>query len=224
MRVPILTDLLDLFFPRECPACEEFLRDEDLMTGSLVCQVCLSRLAGLRLPPEAVRVLDLPVLSAWTYADPLDRIIPVAKAKNQPRLFDHLAGGMVAVLREAGLQDYPRLIVPVPLHPSRRRERGFDQAFRLACSVGGKIGVPVARRGLRRIRSTPPQKLESRERRLEILHDAFSPGYDTARITGERVLLIDDVVTTGATLAAAVRALQQASPAGVLCLTAARTA
>jgi len=223
MRVPILTDLLDIFFPRECPACEELLREEDPGTGSLLCQLCISSLDGLRLAPEVITVLDLPVVSAWAYARPLDRIIPVAKAKFQPRLFDPLAVGMVTVLRESGLGEYPQLIVPVPLHRSRRRERGFDQALRLAISVGTMIGAPVEKRSLRRIRSTPPQKRESRERRLESLHDAFSPGRNAACIAGQRILLIDDVVTTGATLASAVRALQQATPAGVLCLTAART-
>ena len=218
MRIPILSDLLDLFFPRECPACRNLFQEE-----SLLCPACSTALDDQRLTAETVNILEMPVLSAYAYAWPLDRIIPVAKSKNQARLFDPLVGGMAASLREAGLEGYPQTIVPVPLHPSRRRERGYDQALHLSRAVGRMLDLPVERRVLRRNRATPPQKAETRERRLEALHGSFSPGRETSRVSDRRVLLIDDVVTTGATLSAAVQALQTASPAGVLCLTAART-
>jgi len=218
MRIPIFSDLLDLFFPRECPACRNLFQEE-----SLICSTCLNALDDQRLRAATVNILEMPVLSAYAYAWPLDRIIPAAKSKNQPRLFDPLVRGMVASLREAGLEDYPQTIVPVPLHPSRRRERGYDQAFHLSRAVGRMLDLPVQRRVLRRTRITPPQKTETRERRLEALHDAFLPGREASLVSDLRVLLIDDVVTTGATLSAAVQALQSASPAGILCLTAART-
>ncbi|MFC1628447.1 ComF family protein, partial [Gemmatimonadota bacterium] len=121
MRIPILSDLLDLFFPRECPACRNLFQED-----ALICSTCLSALDDQRLTAATVNILEMPVLSAFAYAWPLDRIIPAAKAKNQPRLFDPLVKGMVTSLREAGLADYPQMIIPVPLHPSRRRERGYD--------------------------------------------------------------------------------------------------
>ncbi|MFC1595635.1 ComF family protein [Gemmatimonadota bacterium] len=218
MRIPIFSDLLDLFFPRECPACRSLFQEE-----SLLCSACRNALGDQRLTAATFNILEMPVLSAYAYAWPLDQIIPVAKSKNQPRLFDPLVEGMAASLREAGLVEYPQAIVPVPLHPSRRRERGYDQALYLARAVGRMLDLPVERRVLKRTRATPPQKAESRERRLEALHDSFSPGREASRVSDRRVLLIDDVVTTGATLSAAVMALQTASPAGVLCLTSART-
>ena len=113
MRIPILSDLLDLFFPRECPACRNLFLEE-----SLICPACLSVLDDQRLTAETINILEMPVLSAYAYTWPLDRIIPVAKSKNQPRLFDPLVEGMVTSLRETGLEDYPQAIVPVPLHPS----------------------------------------------------------------------------------------------------------
>ena len=98
-------------------------------------------------------------------------------------------------------------VVPVPLHWRRRRERGYDQAALLAKPVARALGVPLWLRGLRRVRATPRQAGLARADRLRNVENAFacaSPG------AASRVLLIDDVVTTGATLRAATSALREA--------------
>jgi ComF family protein len=107
--------------------------------------------------------------------------------------------------------------VPVPLHPSRRRERGFDQAADLARHVG----LPVAH-ALRRVRPTAVQAGLPAARRHGNMRGAFAPGSAAAALQGRIAVLIDDVSTTGATLEACARALGDAGIREVRALTAAR--
>lgn len=112
-----------------------------------------------------------------------------------------------------------RALVPVPLHPMRQRERGFNQAELLAGRVRGGCGLPV-RRLLRRIRSTAPQARYDREERMRNLQGAF-----VARVEGEPggdYLLVDDVSTTGATLDACALALRSAGAGRVFAMVVAR--
>jgi ComF family protein len=109
------------------------------------------------------------------------------------------------------------IIVPVPLHPSRRRERGFDQAADLARHVG----LPVVR-ALVRSRPTAVQASLPAGRRHANVRDAFALAPAAARLRGRVVVLVDDVSTTGATLEACARAVSGASPREIRALTAAR--
>jgi ComF family protein len=105
------------------------------------------------------------------------------------------------------------LIVPVPLHPSRLRERTYNQSLLLAAVVGRKLRVPVAPRLLRRIRPTQPQQgLEAAVRKRN-LRGAFSLEKE---LSGERILLIDDVLTTGATASECSRILRGGGAAEVV--------
>lgn len=134
----------------------------------------------------------------------------------------HLLGRMLAEgFRDARLGGLPPdLIVPVPLHPSRKREREFNQAEVLASVAGRRLGVPVED-GLRRVRYTPTQTHFHREERFRNLEDAFAvrPG---APIAGKVVALVDDVLTTGSTADACARALRGAGASAVVVITVAR--
>jgi ComF family protein len=110
--------------------------------------------------------------------------------------------------------------VPVPLHWRRRWRRGFNQADVLARAVGRRHGLRVERRCLARVRATPPQQGDAAARRRNV-QDAFAVRH-AERIAGKRLLLVDDVFTTGATANACAAALLDGGAAGVGVLTLAR--
>ncbi len=111
------------------------------------------------------------------------------------------------------------LVVPIPLHPSRRRERGFNQSELLAAPVADALGLALVH-DLERERSTRPQVGLGREARSRNLSGAFR--WSGRHLNGAIVLVVDDVVTTGATLGEAARTLAAAGAAGVIGLALAR--
>lgn len=115
----------------------------------------------------------------------------------------------------------PDVIVPVPLHRKRLLWRGFNQATEISRTLSKKLNKPILTHGLARTRNTPPQtRLKLKERQANI-KDAFTA--DASRIKNKRVLLVDDVYTTGATLRECARTLNKAGAAGVDVLVLART-
>jgi competence protein ComFC len=112
------------------------------------------------------------------------------------------------------------LIVPVPLHPARQRERGFNQAALIAEPLSARLSVP-AQPLLERIRYTTTQTAFDRAERMENLHGAFRLR-KSADVRGSHVLLIDDVLTTGSTLSECARILKDAGARNVFAATAAR--
>jgi ComF family protein len=112
------------------------------------------------------------------------------------------------------------LLVPVPLHPRREAQRGFNQSLLLARQVGRLLGLPVEERGLARVKDSPPQaRTLSRRERWANVQGAFEARVPFA---GRHVLLVDDVCTTGATLEACAQALRGAGAVSVWGLAVAR--
>jgi ComF family protein len=109
-------------------------------------------------------------------------------------------------------------VVPVPLHPLRLRERRFNQAEEVGRRVAVSVGVELCGRGLARTRHTRPQVELKGEERLTNVRGAFAARED---FYGKRVLLIDDVITTGATVDECGRVLREAGAEAVACLAAA---
>jgi competence protein ComFC len=112
------------------------------------------------------------------------------------------------------------VIVPVPLHTRRLRERGYNQAALLAMELGKGVGLPVLENALIRVRDTSPQVDLSAKERKENVRGAFHCPDD--RLAGRSVLLVDDVYTTGATLESCSLALKQQGVRTVWALTLAR--
>ncbi len=118
---------------------------------------------------------------------------------------------LLPALLAAGVGAEWDLVQPVPMHWRRRVSRSRDHARAIAGAVAGRLGAPLARE-LRRVRNTPPQTRLSRTRRLENVRGAFRAG---PGVRGARVLLVDDVTTTGATAEEAARTLLRAGAARV---------
>jgi len=142
------------------------------------------------------------------------------KYDGELRLVAPLAEVMAARWRRAGIGG--DVLVPVPVHAERRRQRGFDQAELLAHGVGERIGLPVVL-ALRRAARTTAQHQLGRRARQDNVAQAFGVApRDLAEVRGRWLVLIDDVVTSGATLAGCARALYEAGGSAVSALTLAR--
>ncbi|MEO5766636.1 MAG: phosphoribosyltransferase family protein [Casimicrobiaceae bacterium] len=157
-------------------------------------------------------------VAAWVYAFPADRLIHAFKYGGQLALAEPLADALCdAVARRAG--SIPDALVALPLAPSRQRERGFNQAGEIARRVAVSIGRPLIA-GLARTRDAPPQASLAWSQRARNVRGAFEA---SACLAGRRVAIVDDVMTTGATLAAAALAARRAGALDVEAWVVART-
>ena len=133
-------------------------------------------------------------------------------------LFARLLADVVA---KGGPQFEADVVVPVPLHRQRERERGYNQAALIAKPLAKRLGMPCKSVLLTRIRPRPDKHILSMEERWESVRGAFAtrPG---SQVDNLRVLLVDDVMTTGATLDSCARALRKAGAQSVIAVTVAR--
>lgn len=200
-----------------CPACHAAAR-----RNLPACQGC-----ALPLPlPLADGVLcgqcqrrPGPLLAchaAWCYGPTIDVLVRRYKFDNDLAAGAVLAG-LMGQCRPPWLSG--QVLVPVPLHRQRLAQRGYDQAHELACQLGRATGLPV-RACLQRRRDTAAQSALDREQRRRNLRGAFTA---IAATLPASVILVDDVMTTGATLEAAAQALQRAGVGQVRAWVAART-
>ena len=152
------------------------------------------------------------------YEGGLRRLIHLLKYDRMRPLAKPLAGMMATVLESLPAPD---LVIPVPLYRARRWRRGFNQALALSEELGREAGIRCEPRVLRRTRATQPQAGLSYAERKRNVSGAFVVR-KRDEVEGRTVLVIDDVMTTGATLDACARALKKAGARSVLALTAAR--
>lgn len=220
----------DLLTPPVCAACGRRIGSPDALCAECWREVAFIRQPlcdrlGIPLPYATVT----PTVSAAALADPpiYDRARAVAafgpvmrRLVHQLKYQDRHHGRVLfgCWLADAGrdLLGEADVLVPVPLHPMRLLARRFNQSAILANELGRVTGLPVDVHSLQRTRRTPPQvDLTAEQRRLNV-RGAFRVRPDRrGRIAGRRVLLIEDVVTTGATITACARALKRAGAARV---------
>jgi ComF family protein len=241
-----ITALVDLVFPPFCPVCEARL---DETRRFPLCGSCWERIPRISAPfcrlcglpfgdldalgrPE--RPAATPLCGrcrrrppAFAYARSAARYDEVARAAVHAFKFDGCRalaiplGEMVAQLRATLPLPEPDLLVPVPLHPRRERERGFNQALLLARRVGRAWRVPVRGDVLQRTMYTVPQTQLSGEARRSNVRAAFAVRRPEV-VAGRHVVLVDDVFTTGSTGGACALGLKRAGAAAVGVLTVAR--
>jgi ComF family protein len=155
------------------------------------------------------------------YSSELRQLVQAFKFKGRRDLARLLAPLIASTCLESWPEREADLIVPVPLHSKRKRERGFNQAALLATRVAGFLGFGCCEKILARVRHTAPQiGLTDAERSRNVLN-AFKC-MQPALVRGKRLLLIDDVMTTGATVASATEALLEAGALRVSVVTIAR--
>lgn len=219
----VTRELLAFLFPPVCLACGLAPGLDSLPMG--LCEECRTKLRPLhrfsqRSPSSGPSALQ-GVRSGWSYEPPFESVIHALKFSRMEFLGAHLAAGLHELYDS--LIEEVDVVVPVPLHWFRLCRRGYNQAEAIARPLARLMARPVAR-ALRRRRLTRPQAQLGRRERESNLRLAFtlSPGRQ-AQVAQRRVLLVDDVVTTGATLEAAAKVLRVAGAEAVVGLTAGRT-
>jgi ComF family protein len=231
-----LDAVLSVVLAPSCAACRVLLEEP---TRGPVCEQCWRSI--LPLTPPLCECCGDPLPSWRVISVPLARC---ARCRRRPRIVDRAAavgaydGALRAIVhafkyegrrslarpladlirrRCGAVLDGASCLVPVPLHPSRRRERGFNQASDLA----RRLGLPL-RPALRRVRATPSQISLPASRRHGNVRDAFAATRHARSLGGAIVVLVDDVSTTGATLEACARVLKDVGVVEVRAVTAAR--
>ncbi|MCL2523152.1 MAG: ComF family protein [Betaproteobacteria bacterium] len=154
------------------------------------------------------------VVARWPYEFPVDRLVHALKYRHQTAIA-HWLGEQMA----AELPDGEHWLVPMPLHRERLRDRGFNQALEIARVLARRRRLPLIAKGLRRLRPTAPQAdLDQRQRQRNV-RGAFACDIDLA---GRSVILVDDVMTTGASVNECARVLRQCGAEEVTVAVAAR--
>jgi ComF family protein len=204
---------LDMLFPQRCLGCSDL--------GSFFCPACVAALIPVSealcltchwpvdplLPQCACRKPALLCVRAVAeYRDPLRVAIHHFKYDGQRAAAPALGALLAKAMRPYTALD--PLVVPIPLHASRMRQRGYNQSALIARAGARAGGFTLAETALRRVRATPPQVGLSTLARAENLTGAFAA--QGALAAGRDILLVDDVCTTGATLRSAAVALHQA--------------
>jgi len=215
MLRPLLTDLLALFFPYACLACQE-----PLVAGEHhLCTACRAELpyTDYHLLPADQNPLSrrfwgkLPVTHTLSYLRFLQhgrvqRLLHQLKYQGQQGVGKALGQLYGAELATAGLAPAFNLIVPVPLHRRKLARRGFNQADAFAEGLAAALPCPWSATALRRTEYTDSQTRKSRTERWQNVATVFEVGRPEA-VAGRHILLVDDVLTTGATLEACGAAL-----------------
>ncbi len=220
-------DLFNLFLQSNCTLCQR-------PTSQEFCQNCAKQVQKCQISnPCCLWQNPLPVFAWGAYGGMLKRAIAVMKYDNQPQIArplgqwlaqawllhspirDHLASPDPPVLLRTNhsnphLGDRKLVVVPIPLHPSKQKQRGYNQAALIAQSFCEITGLQLKLNGLERIRVTEAQHSLSAFEREKNLAEAFGLGQDFCRRSDATVLLVDDIYTTGATASSAMQTLRQA--------------
>ena len=199
--------LLDFAYPPHCVVCQA-----EIKAVAILCDTCWLAIEKAKSEHEDPALDDLLFKShifkeniiLGCFSGILQEAIYALKFHNQPRL-GHALGRRMALWRAEHLASIDYLL-PVPLHTARLRERGYNQSLEIASGLAVALGVPVCNGLLHRCKNTRQQALLSAEERGDNLRGAF---YQVGQLpVGARIGLVDDVLTTGATLQACAQALQ----------------
>ena len=224
--------LLDLLYPGRCPVCERIL----LRNEPMICEKCARELPWVREPfcRKCGRMISDPARelcsdcesrlhyfdegrAAFLYEKGMRRSVDRMKFHNHREYIPFYARSMTAASASVLPVWRPECILPVPMHPKKRAERGFDQSLLLASALGSLTGIRVEERALVRTRYTKASKKLGRESRKKNMRGVFA--LDPAVRLPARVLLVDDIYTTGTTMDTASHTLRMSGVREIYFLT-----
>ena len=222
----VLRSLLTLFYPSVCALCEEYIGEG---RDTVLCPSCLSTLprteqallrqnttetAVLGEPKDFVRQAKLCRLdqaAAFLFFEkehPIQAAIHKMKYADQPLIGYYLGRQAAIEMQYSGFFDGIDVIIPIPLHPERLRERGYNQSEYIARGISQIIGVEVDTTHVTRIKNTPKQALQTGEKRSENVADAFGV-HHPEQLYNKHILVVDDLITTGETMRSCLKAMKR---------------
>ena len=213
MRLFFVKDFLDLVFPRNCLLCGSSLYDQE----NNLCTVCKGSLpvTSYHLRPvdndlyDKVRGLSnvgmVMAFLKFTKGGNSQKLLHQLKYRNKPQLAKELGSMYGKILNDNGFTNYWDIIIPVPLHPLKQSRRGYNQSEQFGLGLSEALSLNLVN-GLKREKFTETQTQKSRLQRMDNMDDVFEASNYTT-LTGKSILLVDDVMTTGATLCACANVL-----------------
>ncbi len=188
---------IELLFPPLCFNCNEKLTDDE----KVICTKCWFEITLLpdhilskKHKGENIDHLD----SLWLFDETFQKIVHLLKYSNCRTIGLQIGRFMGNYLKESSWADFENsVLVPVPLHPAKKRERGYNQAELMAKGISEVTGIAVNTKLVRRVKNTATQTKMNREERIENMKNAFAP---QNKIKSKTVIIIDDVYTTGTTI------------------------
>jgi len=204
----VVEDFISLFFPRYCLACSGSL----VKGEQILCTACLSDLPKTNYhlfhenPIKNRLIGRLPLKYGWAFlkfrkSGIVQHLLHQLKYNNHPEIGVRLGQAYGLELLRSGFHREFDLIIPVPLHTSRKRQRGYNQSSKFAAGLSLAMNIPWDESISVRMHSSVTQTNKSKVERWENVKNVFSVETNKT-IQGKRILLVDDVITTGATLEA----------------------
>lgn len=211
----MINDLIGLLFPQVCSACGNgLLKDEEVLCTHCCVDLPFARYFGQPDNPVSKllwgRVEFETAGAGFIYksGSNLQKMIHQLKYRNGKDVGTFLGKLIGIELMTVPFVNDLDVVVPVPLHPSKKRKRGYNQAALIAAGIGEVTGVPVKEDVLKRKGYTKTQTKRNRIDRWQNVDGIFE--LNNKSVTGQNVLLVDDVITTGATIEACARTLNKA--------------
>ena len=207
-----ISDLVDLIFPRCCVVCGELLspQEKDL------CLNCLAKLPKIeKMHLEEIEKtfwgrVSIERATSFIYyhkGSPYNNLLHRLKYSNRPEVGEHLAFLAANEMLETGFFDSIDAIVPLPLSKKKLRKRGYNQCDYIAAGISKATGIPIIRNAVTRIVANESQTHKNREERWKNVEGIFALS-DATKLEGRHILLIDDILTTGATLASCAKTIE----------------
>lgn len=213
-HLPLVRTLLDFAFPPLCPGCGDYVEDDQIICGACrgkfdvydfpFCIRCRLQVGVWPKCPSCSDAL-LPLFAYGNYEDPLKQVIAEMKFHGVLDSVPIITKELVETFADRIASRQPDCLVPIPLHPSREYDRGYNQSLHIAEAVGAELDLPVRTDLIARTaRRHPQQTLPAAKRATNIrgVFEACDDGPERMRI-----LLVDDVVTSGETVLEASRVL-----------------
>jgi ComF family protein len=225
----LLDDLLEFCFPGSCavceascagaqPLCEKCLADLKKLSDAAQCLLCGLPIALEGSPCPHCKGAGVAhferIMRLGIFEEPLRDLIHQLKYNNHWALGETLADWLLKKEHIKGLLAETQALVPVPLHRWRQFTRGYNQAELIARRIAKRCGIPVVHPAVRKRNTETQTHMHSHAQRMQNLSDAFELR-NSKSIRGKHVVVIDDVMTTGATLQTLARALKPAKPASL---------